>query len=197
MNLTKLKNLIPDSVLTELPNAIQMAKLDTPLRLAHFLGQTAHESAYFTKVVENLNYTTPERLCAIFPSRFKTVRDAQLYVRNPERLGNLIYANRMGNGSVLSGDGYKYRGRGYIMLTGAVQYLLFGQKVGVKLLQEPDLVATKYPLTSAAWFWNRNDINKVADLNDIVKVTLRVNGGKIGLEDRIKSFTKFYDILSE
>jgi putative chitinase len=174
-----------------------MAKLDTPLRLAHFLGQTAHESAYFTKVVENLNYTTPERLCAIFPSRFKTVRDAQLYVRNPERLGNLIYANRMGNGSVQSGDGYKYRGRGYIMLTGAVQYLLFGQKVGVKLLQEPDLVATKYPLTSAAWFWNRNDINKVADLNDIVKVTLRVNGGKIGLEDRIKSFTKFYDILSE
>jgi putative chitinase len=103
----------------------------------------------------------------------------------------------MGNGSVQSGDGYKYRGRGYIMLTGAVQYLLFGQKVGVKLLQEPDLVATKYPLTSAAWFWNRNDINKVADLNDIVKVTLRVNGGKIGLEDRIKSFTKFYDILSE
>ena len=195
MNLTKLKGVIPDSVLNELPQAIAMADLSTPLRLAHFLGQTAHESASFTKVVENLNYTTPERILAIFPTKFKTLNDAKPYVRNPEGLGNLVYANKLGNGKPESGDGYKYRGRGYIQLTGAVNYLLFGQKIGVKLLQDPDLVATKYPLTSAAWFWNRNNINKFADADNLKKITATINGGYIGYEDRLKKFIQFYELL--
>lgn len=196
MKLTKLKGIIPDSVLDELPSAILLADLVKPLRLAHFLSQTAHESSNFTKVVENLNYTTPERLCAIFPSKFKKVADAKLYVRNPEKLANYVYANKLGNGSPQSGDGYKYRGRGYIQLTGAVNYLLCGQKIGVNLLLEPDLVATKYPLTSAAWFWRRNDLNKYADLNNCEKVTKIVNGGLNGYEDRLHKFISFNEILS-
>lgn len=196
MNLVKLKGIIPDSVLNELPLAISMADLNTPLRLAHFLSQTAHESSNFTTVVENLNYTTPQRIIAVFPNKFKKVEDAKLYVRNPEKLANLVYANKLGNGKPESGDGYKYRGRGYIQLTGAVNYLLFGQKIGVKLLLDPDLVATKYPLTSAAWFWNRNNINKYADLNNCEKVTRAVNGGLNGYEDRLAKFISFYEILS-
>ena len=195
MNLTKLKGAIPDSVLDELPSAIAMADLNTPLRLAHFLGQTAHESSSFTKVVENLNYTTPERLCAIFPTKFKKLIDAKPYVRNPERLGSFVYANKLGNGKPESNMGFKFRGRGYIQLTGAVNYLLFGQKIGVNLLHDPDLVATKYPLTSAAWFWNRNNINKFADADNLKKVTSTINGGLNGYEDRLKKFIQFYELL--
>lgn len=196
MNLAKLKGIIPDSVLNELPLAISMADLNTPLRLAHFLSQTAHESSNFTTVVENLNYTTPQRIIAVFPNKFKKVEDAKLYVRNPEKLANLVYANKLGNGKPESGDGYKYRGRGFIQLTGAVNYLLFGQKIGVNLLLNPDLVSTKYPLTSAAWFWRRNDLNKYADLNNCEKVTKIVNGGLNGYEDRLTKFISFNEILS-
>ena len=198
MNLDKLKGHVPEAVITQLPDTITKFELNTPLRLAHFLAQAGHESGGFKAVNENLNYGA-KGLLGIFKKYFPTPEKAALYERKPEKIANLVYGGRMGNGPEASGEGYKFRSRGYIQLTGKDNYKAFDAVVPEDLLESPDLVAIKYPLLSAAWFFHKNGLHKIADegATDVVvtKVTKRVNGGTIGLPDRIKHFKEYYNFL--
>lgn len=198
MDLNKLKGHIPDNVLLQIPDTAVKFELNTPLRLAHFLAQAGHESAGFKAVNENLNYGA-KGLLSIFKKYFPTPEKAALYERKPEKIANLVYGGRMGNGVESTGDGYKFRGRGYIQLTGKDNYKAFDAVVTENIIDNPDLVATKYPLMSAAWFFHKNGLHKIADegaTDEVVtKVTKRVNGGIIGLPDRIKHFKEYYNLL--
>jgi len=198
MNIEKLRTHIPDSVILEIPLIMEKFGINTKLRLAHFLAQAAHESGGFKAVKENLNYSA-EGLMKIFPKYFNSTTAAQC-AKNPEKIANIVYSGRMGNGNSLSGDGYKFCGRGYIQLTGKQNYTLFDDFVPDAIIDAPGLVATKYPLLSAAWFFSKNGLNAIADTgssDDVVtKITKRVNGGIIGLNDRIEHFNKFYTLLS-
>jgi putative chitinase len=198
MDINKLKGHIPDAVITQLPDTIAKFELNTPLRLAHFLAQAGHESGGFKAVNENLNYGA-KGLLGIFKKYFPTPEKAALYERKPEKIANLVYGSRMGNGPEASGEGWKFRGRGYIQLTGKDNYKAFDAVVAESIVDNPDLVATKYPLLSAAWFFHKNGLHKIADggATDAVvtSVTKRVNGGTIGLADRIKHFKEYYNLL--
>ena len=198
MNLAKLKGHVPDSVIAQIPFIQSNYKVNTLLRLSHFLAQCGHESANFRAVKENLNYSA-EGLNKTFKKYFPTLESAKDYARQPERIASKVYANRMGNGNEVSKDGFKYLGRGFIQLTGKANYLEFDKSVPEDIMANPELVATKYPLASAAWFWNKNGLNEIADkgaTDAIVKsITKRVNGGTIGLEDRIQHFNEFYSLL--
>jgi putative chitinase len=198
MVLDKLKGHIPDSVLAQIPDTAAKFELNTPLRLAHFLAQAGHESGGFKAVNENLNYGA-KGLLGIFKKYFPTEQKALLYERKPEKIANLVYGGRMGNGPEVSGEGYKFRGRGYIQLTGKDNYKAFDAVVTENIIETPDLVATKYPLMSAAWFFHKNGLHKIADegaTDEVVtKVTKRVNGGTIGLPDRINHFKEYYNLL--
>lgn len=197
MNIQKLKGQIPDSVLSQIPDTMTKFNINTPLRLAHFLSQCSHESANFTAVRENLNYSA-DSLKKVFPKYFPGTLSEQ-YERNPEKIASKVYGNRMGNGNEQTKEGFKFRGRGFIQLTGKDNYKSFGQAINENLVENPDLVATKYPLLSAAWFFSKNGINAIADkgsTDDVVKeVTKRINGGTIGLDDRIAKFKKFFNLL--
>jgi putative chitinase len=195
MDLQKLKGHIPDNVLEQLPDTIAKFGLDTPLKLAHFLAQAGHESGGFKVVNENLNYGA-KGLRNIFSKYFPTDEKALLYERKPEKIANLVYGSRMGNGAELTGEGYKFRGRGYIQLTGKDNYDAFGKAIGENIITNPDLVATKYPLMSAAWFFQRC-LPKCKDdtTASIIAVTKCVNGGTIGIEDRTKHFNEYYSLL--
>jgi len=198
LNLDKLKGHIPDAVIAQIPDTATKFELNTPLRLAHFLAQAGHESGGFKAVNENLNYGA-KGLLGIFKKYFPTEQKALLYERKPEKIANLVYGGRMGNGPEVSGEGYKFRGRGYIQLTGKDNYTAFDAVVAENIIETPDLVATKYPLMSAAWFFHKNGLHKIADegaTDEVVtKVTKRVNGGTIGLPDRIKHFKEYYNLL--
>ena len=198
MDINKLKGHIPDSVITQLPDTIAKFELNTPLRLAHFLAQAGHESGGFKAVNENLNYGA-KGLLGIFKKYFPTEEKAKLYERKPEKIANLVYGARMGNGPEASGEGWKFRGRGYIQLTGKDNYKAFDAVVAESIIDNPDLVATKYPLLSAAWFFHKNGLHKIADQGAtdavVTSVTKRVNGGTIGLPDRIKHFKEYYNLL--
>lgn len=198
MNLEKLKGHIPDSVIAQIPSIETKFEINTPLRLAHFLAQCGHESGGFKVVKENLNYGA-KGLRSIFGKYFPTDALALAYERKPEKIANKVYANRMLNGDEASGDGYKFCGRGYIQLTGKENYTNFGKAIGVDLTATPDLVATQYPLLSAAWFFHKNGLHKLADAGAteaaVTSVTKRVNGGIIGLADRIKHFNEYYNLL--
>jgi putative chitinase len=199
MDINKLKGHIPDSVIAMLPDTMAKFELNTPLRLAHFLAQAGHESGGFKVVNENLNYSA-KGLIGVFKKYFPDGTKAALYERKPEKIANLVYGNRMGNGPETSGDGYKFRGRGYIQLTGKDNYKAFDAIVPENLLETPELVATKYPLLSAAWFFHKNGLHKIADGGatdaTVTSVTKRVNGGTIGLADRIKHFKEYYSLLA-
>jgi putative chitinase len=198
MNLAKLKGHVPDSVIAQIPFIQSNYKVNTLLRLSHFLAQCGHESANFRAVKENLNYSA-EGLNKTFKKYFPTLESAKDYARQPERIASKVYANRMGNGNEASKDGFKYLGRGFIQLTGKANYLDFDKSVPEDIMANPELVATKYPLASAAWFWDKNGLNAIADkgaTDAVVKsITKRVNGGTIGLEDRIQHFNEFYSLL--
>ena len=199
MNLDKLKGHIPDSVIAQIPGIQEKFQIDTPLRLAHFLAQCGHESGGFRLVKENLNYSS-KGLQGIFKKYFPTEAKAKEYERKPEKIANLVYGNRMGNGPESSGDGAKYCGRGFIQLTGKTNYQAFFKSIGADVNTDPALVATQYPLASAAWFFNKNGLHKMADggATDAVvtSITKRVNGGTIGLPDRIKHFKEYYHLLA-
>jgi putative chitinase len=196
MDLNKLKGHVPDTVIAQIPDVMTKFKIDTPLKLAHFLSQCGHESGGFRVVNENLNYSA-KGLMGIFKKYFPDSTKAEAYQRKPEKIANVIYANRMGNGNEASGEGYKYRGRGYIQLTGKQNYTAFGKAIGEDIAANPDLVATKYPLLSAAWFFTRC-LPKCTDASDtaVTAVTKCVNGGTIGLEDRKKHFKEYFALLS-
>jgi putative chitinase len=198
MNLEKLKGHVPDTVIAQIPGVVSKFEINTPLRLAHFLAQCGHESGGFKLVKENLNYSA-KGLMDIFKKYFPDEATALVYERKPEKIANIVYASRMGNGDKTSGDGWKFHGRGFIQLTGKDNYVAFGKSIGEDLSVTPDLVATKYPLASAAWFFNKNGLHKLADggATDAVvtSITKRVNGGTIGLPDRIKHFKEYYALL--
>lgn len=198
MNLDKLKGHIPDRVIDQIPEVMEKFAVNTPLRLAHFLAQCGHESGGFRLTQENLNYSA-KGLMGIFKKYFPTQALANAYARQPQKIANRVYGNRMGNGPETSGEGFKFRGRGYIQLTGKQNYTAFDASVPESIVDNPDLVATKYPLASAAWFWSKNGLNKIADEGAtdavVTKVTRRVNGGTIGLADRIKHFKEYHELL--
>jgi putative chitinase len=197
MNLEKLKGHIPDSVISQIPDVMKTFGIDTPVELAHFLSQCGHESAGFRVVNENLNYSA-KGLLGIFKKYFPTQALAESYQRKPEKIANRVYASRMGNGDEASGEGFKFRGRGYIQLTGKQNYTAFGKAISVDIPANPDLVATKYPLLSAAWFFSKNCLGRCKDASDasVLAVTKCVNGGTIGLADRQKHFKEYYHLLA-
>ena len=194
MNINNLKFHIPQYVLEELPKVIDLYQVNTPLRLAHFLAQCAHESGNFKLLEENLMYSAG-RLVQVFPKYFPTLQTTKGYAAHPEAIANKVYAGRMGNGSEKSGDGWKYRGRGYIQLTGKLNYIDFAKSSGADVVKNPDLVKTTYPLLSAAWFWRSRGLNIVADSQGIQAITKRVNGGYNGLKDREAHFNKILNLL--
>jgi putative chitinase len=198
MKLENLEAHVPAAVVTQIPEVIETFEINTPLRLAHFLAQCSHESADFRAVRENLNYSA-RALRKVFRKYFPDDTKALEYERKPEKIANLVYANRMGNGDESSGDGWKHRGRGYIQLTGHDNYAAFDKVVEDDILADPDLVATKYPLLSAAWFWDSRSLNTLADKGatdeDVIAITKKVNGGVNGLDERLKNFKKYYDLL--
>ena len=195
----KLQGHLPAAVLSEIPLIMQKFGIENRLRLSHFLAQTAHESGNFKHTVENMNYSA-DGLLKIFSKYFKDKATAEMYARKPEMIGSRVYANRMGNGNEASKEGFKFRGRGYIQLTGKDNYKQFSDFIGEDCVSNPDLVSTKYPLTSAAFFFNKNGIwtlcDKGATKDEIVAVTKRVNGGTIGLDDRIHHFQKIHNFLA-
>lgn len=195
LNLLNLKNHIPDSVIAQIPETSTKFGIDTPLKLAHFLAQCGHESGGFKIVNENLNYSV-DGLKKIF-GRYFPDNLAESYAKQPEKIASRVYGSRMGNGNESTKEGYKFRGRGYIQLTGKDNYTAFDRFVDENILENPDLVATKYPLLSAAWFFQRC-LPKCVDASDasVTSVTRCVNGGTIGLADRIKHFKEYYNLLA-
>ena len=199
LKLDTLKGHIPDSVIAMIPEVASKFEINTPLRLAHFLAQCGHESGGFKLTQENLNYSA-KGLNGIFKKYFPTLDSAVPYERKPEKIANKVYGGRMGNGTEGSGDGWKFHGRGFIQLTGKDNYTAFTKSIGEDCIANPDLVASKYALASAAWFFNKNGLHKMADggANDttVTSITKRVNGGTIGLPDRIKHFNEYYKLLA-
>lgn len=197
LKLDKLKGHIPDSVISQIPDTAKKFNITTPLRLAHFLAQCGHESGGFKAVQENLNYSS-DGLKKIFPKYFPGTL-SESYARNPEKIASRVYGGRMGNGDESTKEGFKFRGRGFIQLTGKQNYTNFAKFIGEDTVTNPDLVATKYPLASAAFFFDSNKLwsicDKGADDATVTAVTKRVNGGTIGLADRIKHFNEYYNLL--
>lgn len=190
-------NAKPD-IIDALVNSVDMLaekyEINTPLRLAHFLGQTALESGGFRLMEENLNYSS-DRLMAVFPKYFRNI-DARSYHRQPEKIANHVYSNRMGNGDEESGDGYKFRGRGLIQLTGRNNYTLFAEDNNMDVDDVVNyLTSPEGAVESAAWFWYKNDINELADQDNIRAVTKRINGGHHGLAERTKYTNYFKEVL--
>src|SRR3989442_12183804 len=199
LNLGGLTGKLPAGVILQIPDTAKEFGITTNLRLAHFLAQCALESTGFTATVENLSYSA-QRLLQVFPKYFRGV-DPNDYARNPEKIGNRVYANRMGNGDEASGDGFKFRGRGYIQLTGKNNYTSFSQFVGEDCVANPDLVATKYPLASAAFYFSSNNIWAIcdggADAATVTRVSIAVNGRPPhAVPERLLNFRKFIQALS-
>ncbi len=170
--------------------------ISTPERQAAFIGQCAHESGNFKHLEENLNYSA-ERLCAVWPSRFPNLEAAAPYHRNPEAIANKVYSCRMGNGPEDSGEGFAFRGRGVVQLTGRDNYQRCGDGLGVDLVGNPDLLKDpKYAMLSAGWFWNKTNLNALADSGDLETMTRRINGGLNGLNDRLKHIAHAQEVLT-
>jgi putative chitinase len=197
LNIEKLKGHVPDAVLIQIPETAAKFNITNNLRLAHFLAQCGHESGGFKAVSENLNYSA-DGLKKIFGKYFPGNLN-ESYARQPEKIAARVYASRMGNGDETTKEGFKFRGRGYIQLTGKSNYTNFTKFIGEDCVSNPDLVATKYPLASAAFFFDSNKLwsicDKGADDATVTAVTKRVNGGTIGLPDRIKHFKEYYNLL--
>jgi putative chitinase len=198
----------PQQLLQILPNAGPVAgvfapalneamarfKIDTPLRVAAFIAQCGHESGQLRQLVENLNYSA-EALLRTWPKRF-TPQTAAAVARKPEQIANIVYASRMGNGPSVTGDGWKYRGRGGFQITGWLNYQACGQALSLDLLTKPELLEQPvYAALSAAWFWSSNGLNELADAGRIEDVTRRVNGGLNGLDDRIAIYKRALNVL--
>jgi putative chitinase len=195
--LGNLRGAIPDSVLAQIPETAVKFNISNVLRLAHFLAQCGHESTGFKDIYEKLNYSA-DRLKVIFPKYFPgTLSDS--YANNPMKIASRVYASRMGNGDEASGEGYKFRGRGFIQLTGKDNYTRFAKYIGDDTVANPDLVATRYPLASAAFYFDSNGLWAICDRGDsaeaVTAVTKAVNSGLLGLPDRIKHFNDYYTLL--
>lgn len=169
--------------------------INTPVRQACFIGQASHECNNFRTLEENLNYKA-EALMRLWSKRFPTLEIANQYAKNPQKIANKVYADRMGNRDEASGDGYRFRGRGCFQLTGHANYFHAGTACGVDFVMQPDLVATpQYAPMTAGWFWNTHELNQFADSRDYVTMTKRINGGTIGLEERVAKIEAMLRIL--
>lgn len=170
-------------------------EINTPKRIAAFLAQCVHESGGFSAIKENLNYKAAS-LQKVFPKYFSTAELAEAYAHKQEKIANRVYANRMGNGDEASGDGFRYCGRGLIQLTGHDNYQSFADSIETPLTEMPEYLATYAgAVQSACWFWECNDLNSLADSGDIKAMTKRINGGYIGLEDRVKHYEHIKEVL--
>lgn len=187
--------------------AMMRYNISTPNRIRAFLAQIGHESEQLSAVVENLNYSA-KALRSVFGKYFKTDAEAEQYARKPEAIANVVYANRMGNGDTASGEGWKFRGRGLIQLTGKNNYdkatnEMYALPMGVDFVDEPDLLATpEYATQSAAWFWETNGLNALADQlggaddTEVFKaITKRINGGYNGLDDRLAMYERAKTVI--
>ena len=164
--------------------------ITTPKRVAGFLSQIGHESGGLAMLEENLNYKA-ETLMRVWPKRFPTLEFAQQFARNPQKIANSVYANRMGNGDEASGEGWKYRGRGLKQLTGKDNYTAFSKAIGTDFVADPDLLLQPVNAAlSAGWFWSANNLNALADNGDVPGMTKRINGCTIGLEQRQALYAK-------
>jgi len=199
----------PQQLLQILPNAGPVAgvfapalneamarfKIDTPLRVAAFIAQAGHESGQLRSLVENLNYSA-EALLLTWPKRF-TPQMAAAVARKPEQIANIVYASRMGNGPAVTGDGFKYRGRGLIQVTGWLNYQACGQALSLDLLTKPELLEQPvYAALSAAWFWSSNGLNELADAERFSAITQRINGGQNGAADRLEIYQRALKVLA-
>ena len=197
LKLEKLKGQIPDVVISEIAMIADKFGLITNLRLCHFLAQCSTESGNFKAVSENLNYSK-DGLLRIFPKYFPGTL-AESYAHQPEKIASRVYGSRLGNGDETSKEGWKFRGAGFIQLTGKDNFKKFGDFIGVDLVKNPELVATKYPLTSAAFFFNTNNLWPICDegLSEevVTRVSKRVNGGYNGLDHRKSEFKRFEKLL--
>lgn len=170
--------------------------ISTPIQQAAFIGQCGHECGQFKVLEENLNYRA-ETLMKLWPKRFPTLDIANQYARNPKKIANMVYSNRMGNRDEASGDGYRFRGRGCIQLTGHANYFHAGQALGIDFVMEPDLVATPmYAAMTAGWFWDTHKLNDIANQRNYVAMTKKINGGTIGLDDRVKHINHALEVLT-
>lgn len=198
MDISKLSTLIPQQVLDQLPQVMDSFNINTPLRLAHFLGQVSHESQNFTKTEENLNYSATQ-LFKTFPTHFKSNLDAFPFANHPEAIANHVYCNRMGNSTESSGDGWKYRGRGYLQTTGKYEYIILGKFLKTDLVNSPDLLTSSLALSSAAYFFMSNGLLPLSDegmtLEIVTLITHKINGGILGLPQRVNDCTEIYNIL--
>jgi len=198
---SKLKSCMPSAKMENIVKYVDYILLtiienniDTTLRLSAFIAQVGHESGSFSRIEENLNYSV-EGLLSTFKTRF-TPETALQYARLPEKIANRVYANRLGNGSEDSGDGWKYRGRGLIQITGKSSYYDCGKALGVDLIADPtQLLIPELACRSAGWYWNRNSLNIIADKNDVKEMTKKINGGYNGLQDRIDRYNLALRIL--
>ena len=202
MELTKqqLKELLPKNPYIDhwhraLSQLLPDYEINTPQRIAAFIAQCAHESGNFVFLTENLNYKA-ESLTKIFGKYFKDIATAKAYEKKPEKIANRIYANRMGNGDEASGDGWRYRGRGLIQLTGKTNYTWFAASLEISAEEAAEYTQTfEGAAQSACWFWETNKLNKEADAGDIKTMTRKINGGFIGLDDRIKHYNHALHVL--
>ena len=170
--------------------------IDPPARQASFIGQCGHECNNFRTLEENLNYKA-EALMRLWSKRFPTIEIANQYAKNPQKIANKVYADRMGNRDEASGDGYRFRGRGCIQLTGHANYFHAGTACGVDFVMQPDLVATpKHAAMTAGWFWATHGLNQFADSGDYLTMTKRINGGTIGLDERVRKIQSMLRVLS-
>jgi putative chitinase len=202
LTLQQLKQLVPtaphiDDWHEALDQLLDDYGINTPQRVAHFIAQCAHESGNFRFIRENLNYSA-QGLQGTFRKYFPTLELAQQYQRQPERIANRVYASRMGNGDEASGDGWRYCGRGLIQLTGKDNYTFFAGSLGIPVEEAAEYLATfEGAAQSACFFWEQNNLNRFADANDIKGLTRAINGGQIGLEDRIKHTNHALHVLGD
>jgi putative chitinase len=192
----KVKNF--DEWYINLANILPEYDIDTPHRVAAFMAQCGHESGGFTLMQENLNYSA-KGLVGTFKKYFPTEAHAKPYERNPQMIANRVYANRMGNGDEASGEGWYFRGRGIVQITGKNNYTKCSQSLfeNNMLVENPDLLLeVEYAIHSACWFWSAARLNELADIGDIKTMTKRINGGYIGLEDRINHYNHAIEILT-
>jgi|LakMenE18May11ns_1017448.scaffolds.fasta_scaffold9692068_3 putative chitinase len=193
-NLLKAGYKISDELESAISKTFETYKVNTRLKQVHFLAQIIHESQALKRVEENLNYSA-DRLLVVFPKYFNSTT-AKQYQRNSTAIGSRVYANRMGNGAETSMDGYTYRGRGFIMNTGKSQYELLTKEFGVDFVSNPDLLKQlPYSMLSAGFYWYRNNLNILAEQDKIKEITKRINGGYIGLDDRIKILNKLKKVF--
>jgi putative chitinase len=185
-----------DSWYEALSSILPTYEIDSPQRVSAFIAQCTHESGGFKRLKENLNYKA-ESLVRVFPKYFPSLDIAKQYAHDQEKIANRVYGGRMGNGDESSGDGFRYCGRGLIQLTGRNNYTKFAESIGMAVEEVPSLLETfEGAVKSACWFWKTNNLNQYADTGDILTMTKRINGGTIGLEDRVKHYNHALEVFS-